>query len=101
MIDPAPLRNRVLKNQRHLAKWARREGIEAFRLYDRDMPEFPMAIDRYRDWLHVQVFEKKRTFSDQESSSSTGVASAAPASTKNSIRPRRRSPSKSVACALR
>ncbi|WP_174575423.1 class I SAM-dependent methyltransferase [Thiosocius teredinicola] len=66
MIDPAPLRNRVLKNQRHLAKWARREGIEAFRLYDRDMPEFPMAIDRYRDWLHVQVFEKKRTFSDQE-----------------------------------
>ena len=37
--------NRVLKNQRHLGKWARREGIEAYRLYDRDIPEFP-AGDR-------------------------------------------------------
>jgi len=54
------LANRVLKNQRHLARWARREGIEAYRLYDRDIPELPLAIDRYADWLHVQVFEKKR-----------------------------------------
>lgn len=54
------LGNRVLKNERHLKKWARREGIEAYRIYDRDIPEFPLAIDRYADWLHVQVFEKKR-----------------------------------------
>ena len=60
MIDPQVLGNRVLKNQRHLGKWARREGIQAYRLYDRDIPEFPLAIDRYADWLHVQVFEKKR-----------------------------------------
>jgi len=60
MIDTAVLSNRVLKNQRHLGKWARREGVEAYRLYDRDIPEFPLAIDRYGDWLHVQVFEKKR-----------------------------------------
>ena len=60
MIDPQVLSNRLLKNQRHLDKWARREGIQAYRLYDRDIPEFPLAIDRYADWLHVQVFEKKR-----------------------------------------
>jgi len=60
VIDPQALSNRVLKNQRHLVKWARREGIEAYRIYDRDIPEFPLAIDRYADWLHVQVFEKKR-----------------------------------------
>ena len=60
MIDPESLSNRVLKNQRHLQKWARREGIEAYRLYDRDIPEFPLAIDRYADWLHVQAFEKRR-----------------------------------------
>jgi len=58
--------NRVLKNQRHLAKWARHEGIEAYRLYDRDMPEFPLAIDRYADWLSVQVFEKKRPLTPQK-----------------------------------
>ena len=59
-VDPGALVNRVDKNRRHLARWARREGIDAYRLYDRDMPEFPLAIDRYADWLHVQVFEKKR-----------------------------------------
>jgi 23S rRNA (cytosine1962-C5)-methyltransferase len=59
-MDPGGLANRVLKNQRHLAKWARREGIEAYRIYDRDIPEFPLAIDRYADWLNIQVFEKKR-----------------------------------------
>ena len=58
--DPAALSNRVLKNQRHLGKWARREGIEAYRIYDRDMPEFPLAIDRYGEHLHLQVFERKR-----------------------------------------
>jgi len=66
VIDPAALGNRALKNQRHLAKWAMREGIEAYRLYDREMPEFPLAIDRYADWLHVQVFEKKRPLSAPE-----------------------------------
>ena len=60
MPDPTTLANRALKNQRHLARWARREGIEAYRIYDRDIPEFPLAIDRYGGWLHVQVFEKKR-----------------------------------------
>jgi 23S rRNA (cytosine1962-C5)-methyltransferase len=60
VIASNALTNRLLKTQRHLRKWARREGIEAYRLYDRDIPEFPLAIDRYADWLHVQVFEKKR-----------------------------------------
>jgi 23S rRNA (cytosine1962-C5)-methyltransferase len=58
------LANRVLKNHRHLAKWAARERLEAYRLYDRDMPEFPLAIDRYADWLHVQVFERQRPLPD-------------------------------------
>jgi 23S rRNA (cytosine1962-C5)-methyltransferase len=66
VTGPEALGNRVLKNQRHLSKWAAREGLEAYRLYDRDMPEFPLAIDRYADWLHVQVFERKRPLEDAE-----------------------------------
>ena len=56
--------NRVLKNSRHLRKWANREGLEAYRLYDRDIPELPYAIDRYGDWLHMQLFEGKRPIED-------------------------------------
>jgi len=59
------LLNRVAKNYRHRRKWAAREGLEAYRLYDRDMPEYPLAIDRYGDWLHLQVFERKRPLPDK------------------------------------
>lgn len=65
-LDPTALVNRVVKNHRHLSKWARREDIEAYRLYDRDMPEFPLAVDLYADWLHVQVFEQRRLFADAD-----------------------------------
>lgn len=65
-MDPTPFANRLKKNARHLGKWARREGLEAFRVYDRDIPEFPYAVDRYGDWLHMQLFEGKRPFTDAD-----------------------------------
>jgi 23S rRNA G2069 N7-methylase RlmK/C1962 C5-methylase RlmI len=47
------LANRVRKNVRHLGKWARREGVTCWRIYDRDIPELPLTIDRYDDALVV------------------------------------------------
>ena len=38
---------RLDKNARHWGRWARRRGIGAWRVYDRDLPEFPLAIDCY------------------------------------------------------
>jgi 23S rRNA G2069 N7-methylase RlmK/C1962 C5-methylase RlmI len=43
------LTNRLQKRFRHLKKWARRNGIGAFRLYDRDIPEIPLVLDFYGD----------------------------------------------------
>ena len=51
--------NRLRKNQRHWSKWARRRGITCYRLYDRDIPEFPLAIDWYEAQVHAQVFARK------------------------------------------
>ncbi len=39
--------NRLRKNARHLGKWARREGVTCYRLYDADLPDFAVAVDRY------------------------------------------------------
>lgn len=64
--DTSALANRLKKNARHLERWARRGGLEAYRLYDRDIPEFPYAVDRYGDWLHVQLFDGKRALTDTE-----------------------------------
>ncbi|MCB1874873.1 MAG: class I SAM-dependent methyltransferase [Chromatiales bacterium] len=55
------LRNRLIKNARHWGKWARRQGIGSYRLYDRDIPEFPLAVDRYEGRVHVQEFARRGT----------------------------------------
>jgi 23S rRNA G2069 N7-methylase RlmK/C1962 C5-methylase RlmI len=39
--------NRVRKNARHLAKWARRTAVTCWRVYDRDIPEVPVTLDTY------------------------------------------------------
>jgi 23S rRNA (cytosine1962-C5)-methyltransferase len=55
----ADFANRLGKNRRHWSKWARRRGIGCYRLYDRDLPEFPLAIDWYEGEAHAQVFARK------------------------------------------
>ncbi len=48
--------NRLRKNMKQLDKWARKAQIKCYRLYDADMPEYAVAIDRYHEWLHVQEY---------------------------------------------
>jgi 23S rRNA (guanine2445-N2)-methyltransferase / 23S rRNA (guanine2069-N7)-methyltransferase len=48
--------NRIRKNAQRLGRWAKREGLQAFRLYDRDLPEYALVVDRYLDSLCVQEF---------------------------------------------
>ncbi len=45
--------NRLRKNFRHFRKWADRQGLTAFRTYDRDLPEYPCSIDWYEGRAHV------------------------------------------------
>ncbi|MDR1429907.1 MAG: class I SAM-dependent methyltransferase [Spirochaetaceae bacterium] len=52
------LYNRILKRYRHLKKWAKRSGIEALRLYDRDIPEIPLVLDLYGDGVSGALFER-------------------------------------------
>jgi len=58
--------NRLQKNLRSLGKWARREGIECYRLYDADMPEYALAVDLYRDWVHVQEYAPPRSIDPEK-----------------------------------
>ncbi|MGY4532701.1 23S rRNA (guanine2445-N2)-methyltransferase / 23S rRNA (guanine2069-N7)-methyltransferase [Pseudomonas sp. TE3786] len=53
--------NRLQKNLKALGKWARREGVDCYRVYDADMPEYALAIDLYHDWVHVQEYAPPRT----------------------------------------
>ena len=75
--EASALAHRLRKNARHLAPWARREELEAYRLYDRDIPEFPYAIDRYGEWLHAQLFAGKRPITDADIAAHLKAMSAA------------------------
>ncbi len=50
----ADFANRVRKNQRRLKGWAKQHQIDAYRVYDHDLPEFAASIERYADWLLIQ-----------------------------------------------
>ena len=69
--------NRLAKNARHLAKWARRQGITCYRLYDRDVPEFPVVIDRYAGRVHLQEFDTGWVQTEAEHAAWLGEVAAA------------------------
>ena len=54
------LKNCLRKNYRHLRKWAKRTMTNCFRLYDRDINHYPLAIDFYAGRYCVHYFSSKR-----------------------------------------
>ena len=56
----SPLKNRIRKNYRHLRKWAARTKTNCFRIYDRDIKEYPLAIDFYNGRFCVHYFTSTR-----------------------------------------
>lgn len=50
--------NRLAKVYRHIGKWARKQGVTCYRVYDDDMPEFPLAVDIYENILHVAEYAR-------------------------------------------
>ncbi|MDJ0656112.1 MAG: bifunctional 23S rRNA (guanine(2069)-N(7))-methyltransferase RlmK/23S rRNA (guanine(2445)-N(2))-methyltransferase RlmL [Xanthomonadales bacterium] len=48
--------NRLRKNLRKLSKYLKNKDIEAYRLYDADIPEYACAVDVYGDWANIQEY---------------------------------------------
>lgn len=57
-------KNRLEKNFKKLKPWALRNGIEAFRIYDRDIPEIQFIVDLYAD--HAVIYDKTDAFLDKD-----------------------------------
>ncbi|WOG26014.1 bifunctional 23S rRNA (guanine(2069)-N(7))-methyltransferase RlmK/23S rRNA (guanine(2445)-N(2))-methyltransferase RlmL [Endozoicomonas sp. 8E] len=58
--------NRLKKNFRQMSKWARKNNIDCYRLYDADMPEYAVAVDVYRDWVHVQEYAAPKSINEEK-----------------------------------
>src|SRR4030095_7760453 len=58
--------NRLEKVYRHLNKQARRQGISCYRIYDHDLPEFPMIIEIYEETLYVAEYKRRHNLDEDQ-----------------------------------
>ena len=63
-----PLLNRLQKNARRLRRWAKKNDIGCYRVYDADLPEFSFALDVFESeitpslhWYHLQEYQAPKT----------------------------------------
>jgi 23S rRNA (cytosine1962-C5)-methyltransferase/23S rRNA (guanine2445-N2)-methyltransferase / 23S rRNA (guanine2069-N7)-methyltransferase len=58
------IQNRIEKNYKKLSAWAEKNKIEAYRLYDRDIPEFPFIVDRYKNYF--VIYDKSQKIDEEK-----------------------------------
>ena len=63
--------NRIKKNKKKWGRWAKRNGIECYRIYDADIPEYNVAVDRYQSKAVVHIFQKERDQDDDHAKQRT------------------------------
>src|SRR5580704_15671 len=69
MISPEKatmFRNRLGKVFRHISKYARKQEVSCYRIYDHDLPEFPLCIEKYEDWLYVAEYRRNHHMEESE-----------------------------------
>ena len=54
-------KNRLLKNLKGMRKWIEKEGIEAYRVYDADIPEYNVAVDIYGEVVVISEYAPPAT----------------------------------------
>lgn len=58
--------NRLKKNVAKIGKWAKREGLDCYRVYDADLPEYNVAIDVYLDHLVIQEYAAPKDIPEEK-----------------------------------
>ena len=58
--------NRLQKNIKKIEIWAKQQGLDAYRLYDADLPEYNLAVDRYADHIVVQEYAAPKNIDENK-----------------------------------
>jgi 23S rRNA (cytosine1962-C5)-methyltransferase len=59
-------KNRLLKVYKHRSKLAKRKQISCYRLYDKDLPEFPVMVDLYDTHVCLSEYRAKHHLTEEE-----------------------------------
>lgn len=62
----SPLLNRLKKNAKALKVFLAQSNISCYRIFDWDMPEYPICIDYYEGKIHVAEYKTRHTLSEYE-----------------------------------
>ncbi|MDO4430276.1 MAG: bifunctional 23S rRNA (guanine(2069)-N(7))-methyltransferase RlmK/23S rRNA (guanine(2445)-N(2))-methyltransferase RlmL [Lonepinella koalarum] len=62
----ADFANRLQKNSKKIEKWAKSQGLDAYRLYDADLPDYNLAVDRYADHIVVQEYAAPKNIDENK-----------------------------------
>ncbi|GAK83237.1 23S rRNA (guanine-N-2-) -methyltransferase RlmL [Vibrio ponticus] len=57
--------NRLKKNIGKIGKWARKEELDCYRIYDADLPDYNVAIDVYLDHLVIQEYAAPKSIPEE------------------------------------
>jgi 23S rRNA (cytosine1962-C5)-methyltransferase len=57
--------NRLTKVHKHLSKLAKRQHISCYRLYDKDLPEFPLIIEVYGDKIYLAEYKANHSLTEE------------------------------------
>ncbi|MGR5175185.1 bifunctional 23S rRNA (guanine(2069)-N(7))-methyltransferase RlmK/23S rRNA (guanine(2445)-N(2))-methyltransferase RlmL [Vibrio parahaemolyticus] len=57
--------NRLKKNIGKIGKWAKKEGLDCYRIYDADLPEYNVAVDIYQDHLVIQEYAAPKSIPEE------------------------------------
>ena len=57
--------NRLLKNYKHRIKQAKRQNISCWRLYDHDLPEYPICVEIYEDYIYIAEYNRRHALTDE------------------------------------
>ncbi|MEF1253893.1 bifunctional 23S rRNA (guanine(2069)-N(7))-methyltransferase RlmK/23S rRNA (guanine(2445)-N(2))-methyltransferase RlmL [Vibrio sp. M260112] len=58
--------NRLKKNIAKIGKWARKEKLDCYRVYDADLPDYNVAIDVYLDQLVIQEYAAPKDIPEEK-----------------------------------
>lgn len=65
-LDAQSFVNRLTKKYKHIKKWAKRENISSYRVYDADVPQYAVSIDLYGPYVLVKEFPPRQNVDEKK-----------------------------------
>lgn len=62
--ENSPLFNRIKKNLRQLKSYLAQNQVSCYRVFDWDMPEYPLCVDIYEDVIHIAEYKTRHQLDD-------------------------------------